>query len=809
MRHELWYAFRRLRARPWHTAAVIVIFAVGSGAALTVFRLADAILLRSLPYASANRLVRVTMHVPIAPATELPFSDVGYRALEHRSRSFDVLASYRLVGVNLTVGKAPRRVLSARVTANFFDVLGLPAQRGRLFAPGAEEAKGPAVMVLSDALWREAFGADFGVIGSTVRVDGAPATIIGVADPRIAFPAAEVGYFTLMDLDPVGTSPFQLGIDVVGRLRTGATLQSAVADCSRVLREVARENPGPHRTASSDVSEFRAIVRPIRDDMAGGAKPTLALLIATVLFVLLLTCVNVATLELVRSSGRRAELAVRSALGAERGRLILGALVEGCVQATLGGLAGLALSGLTVGVLQGLLPVAFGAAESARLSVGIMCAAAATIIICATASGIFPIMATIGHDLQSSLRGRDPGTRRLTWLRRGLIVTQIAFACVLVFGAALMIVTVRDAQRVTLGFQPDGLVVFNLSLPRETYPARGDVSTAFNTLVDRLRSVPGVTHVALASRVPLDPDAETAMIGVEGRPFKADGTDPNVDFRIVSAGYFDAMGIRVVAGRAFAEGDSYLDGTPVVISKTMGALLWPDGGDPIGHRIRTGPFAPWLPIVGVVSDAKNRSLTRPSRAEMYLPFGAPRSPMGVSREMTFVVRAGGSVASVQAAVQRVVLQGNPDLPLYGSRRYSDVVEQSQVREVTTSRTLAAFAVVALALAVTGCYALLMFAVVQRRRELALRRAVGATSDDLIMLIGREMGELLLVGIGAGVAGAVALSHLLSAFLTAVSPLDPRVTGVTIAIVAVAGLAAAMLPARRAGDVDLMIVLRTE
>src|SRR5215208_6955299 len=259
MLHDLWYAIRQLRARPWHTLTVIAIFAIGGGAALTVFRLADAILLRALPYRAADRLVHIGSHLPIAPETELPFSDVGYRALEKRNRSFEATASYRLAGVNLTRGSTPERVLSARVTGNFFDLLGLRPQRGRTFRAGEEAEKGPVVIVLSDALWRKSFGGDPSVVGTTVRVDGGPATIIGVADPRITFPAANVGYFTLLSLDPVGTAPYNLGLEVIARLRPGVTVTAAIRDASRIIQEVAREYPGPHRSAADDVSEFQAI----------------------------------------------------------------------------------------------------------------------------------------------------------------------------------------------------------------------------------------------------------------------------------------------------------------------------------------------------------------------------------------------------------------------------------------------------------------------------------------------------------------------------------------------------------------------
>jgi predicted permease len=768
------------------------------------------VLLAPLPYREAERLVHVSAHYPIAPLSDLPFSDVGYRALERRTPSFEMTAAYRLAGVNLTIRQTPQRVLSARVSGNFFDLLGVRPQAGRYFRPGEESENGPNLIVLSDALWRGSFGADPSVVGSAVRVDGAPATIVGIAGARVAYPAANVGFFTLLSLDHVGTAPFSLGLDVIARLRPGLSTAAVAKDASRVIQEVSRENPGPHATRDSDFSGYLAIVRPLRDDMAGGVKPTLALLSTAVLFVLCLTWVNVATLELVRSSARRTELAVRSALGAARRRLIAGALLEGAFKASAGAVLGLALSFVLVRVLQQLLPSAFGAAAGGDTTGGILLATLVMIVSCTAASGVFPISATLGGDVQAALRDRAAsGTRRLAWLRRGLIVTQLACACILVYGAATMIVAVRQAQRVVLGFRPDGLVVFNLSLPRDLYPQGSDVATAYRALVDELRSIPGVSHVGLATNVPLDAEHDESMVGVEGRPFKADGTDPNVDQRVVSPGYFEAMGIQLLAGRGFREGDTYLDGTPVVISRSMATLVWPDGSDPLGHRIRTGPYAPWMEIVGVVADAKNRSLTQPSRAELYLPFGAPRSPVGVSREMTFVVRASGSLESVQSAARRAVLRSNPDLPIYGLRRFKDVVDQSQVREVTTMRTLTVFACVALLMAVAGCYAMLMFNVMQRHGELAVRKAVGATGSDLVKMITREMASLLLVGITTGMLGALIASRLLSRFLFEVSPLDLRVTTGTLVVITLAGLGAALIPARKAGAVDLMRVLRAE
>jgi putative ABC transport system permease protein len=809
MRHDVWYALRRLRARPWYSAIVVAIFAIGSGAALTVFRIADAVLLRALPYAGAERLVRVGFYAPIVDQSGLPFSDVAYRAMESRNRAFDGIAGYRTVGVNLTGRTTPERVLSARVTGTFFGLLGLPVRLGRAFLPGEEAAKGPTIIILSDGLWRRSFGGDPGVIGKVVRVDGAPATIVGVADPRMTFPAANVGYWTLMDLDRVGTEPFQLWIELLARTRAGTSFDAAALDASRIVREVARENPGPHSTPDSDVSAYRANLQPLRDDMAGGAKPTLALLLVAVGLVLCLTCVNVATLELARASARQGELAVRAALGAGRGRLVFGALIEGAVLATSGCLLGFLISAFGVSMLRALLPAAF-AFESGSSSVGVWVVATTMAVVCTLASGAFPVLVTIGGDVHAGLRSRDGGnTRQLALVRRALVVSQIGVAVILVYGASLMIGAIRDAQRVALGFRPEGVTSFRLSLPRESYPAGRDVVSAYRRLRDELRAIPGVTHVALTTGLPLAPDFDDTLLGVEGRPFRADGTDPSAIRRVVSAGYFDALGIPVVAGRAFRESDTFLDGTPIVISQTLAKLLWPDGSDPIGHRLRTGPYAPWMPIIGVVGDVKNRSLTLASKPEIYLPFSAPRSPVGASREMVVVMRATSPLAGVQAAAQRLTLQTNADLPMFETRRLDELIPSSQLREITTARTLAGFALVALALAISGSYAMLMFAVVQRRREFALRHAVGATSSDLTGMIGREMSVLLATGVGIGALGCAVMFRFVVRFVVGVSALDPGVTAMTVLVVAAAGIGAAIIPARRAGAVDPMLVLRSD
>ena len=790
---------------------VVAIFAVGTGASFTVYRIADAVLFHSLPYRAADQLTHVSAHIPIAPLQEFPLSDVGYRAVEKDNHSFSGVVAYRTTGVNLTRAATPERVLSARVTANFFDVIGLPPVRGRNFAPHEEAAHGPTVLVLSDAYWRTAFASDPNVIGRTVRVDGAPATIIGVADARLAFPSSSVAYFTLMDLDPIGRAPFQLGLEVVGRLRPGVSMEDARRDVTSILRRVARENPGPHRTATSDVSSFQAILRPLGDDIAGGVRPTLVLLLGAVACVLLLTLVNVAALELVRTSAQRTSFAVRAALGASHGRLIRSALLDGALRAVLGVTAGMLISSETIGALRTLIPSAFAA--NVGLNGVVLIVALLITAACVAASAFFPVMVATGTGLETALRERQSTTRRSSLIQRGLIASQIAFASVLVYGAVLLILGVRDAQRVRLGFTTDGVMTFNVNLPSETLRTPEEVAAGFETIVGELRAIAGVRAVGVASSLPLDANFQTTLVGVEGRTFLADGTDPNLDLRVVSPDYFKAMGIPTVAGRAFHEGDRYAGGTPALISQSAVRVLFPGGSDPLGHRIRTGPFAPWMTIVGVVADVRNRTLTTESRPELYLPFGAPRSPVGPSREMTFVVRSDAAdsraLGRLQSEAQRRILRLNPDLPMYNLRQYSDIVRAGQARELTTMRVLVAFAAVALGLAIAGSYALLMFSIVQRRRELAVRMAVGANAFRLAALVGTEMLTVVATGTTLGILAAGLLSRVLARYVTGIGTIHSPVWIGTSAVVALAGVIATLIPAQRAGSVDVMIVLREE
>ncbi len=807
MMNELWYALRRMRARPLHTLMVITVLALGTGATLTVLRIANAVLLQPLPYFEPDRLTRISMRMPILPNTDIAFSEVGIRRLESATQSLSDLAAYRVTGVNLVWRDRPHRVLSARVTGNFFELLGQQPRIGRGFSRGDEAAGKPPMVVLSDRFWRGTFGADPSMIGATVRLDGVPGTIVGVAGPHMTFPSSDIDYWTQMEMSLAGEQPYQIGLQAVARLKPGVSEEAANADATQVMRQYTRDYPGPHGTRDMDVSGFYTTMRPIRDDMVGGARPTLVLLGLAVLFVLCLTCVNVATLELVRSSGQRSELAIRAALGAGQARLVGGALTEGLLQSIAGTLVGFAISVGAVTLMQSLLPAAFDPDSVNVLGIWIVAGVAALVLLCTTASAAFPIAAALGHDVQSGLRDRTSGgSLRMVAIRRALVVVQFAAACMLVDGAILMNVTVREAQRVPLGFDAEGIMTFRLSLPPENYQRRDEVVTAYREVIDRLRAIPGVVNAGVSTTIPLGADQQEALFGIDGRVFRADGSDPQADYRIVSPGYLPTLGVQIVEGRGFNESDAFQDGTPVVVSQELAREYFKEGSA-VGQRIRTGMYAPWMTVVGVASDARNRSLTEPPRPELYLPFAAPRSPMGITRDMYIVMRTDGSVDALRAAAQRAIRDMNPELPIYGVRSLVEIRDASQVREVTTTRTLTGFAIAALVLAMAGTYSILMFAVVQRRRELALRQAVGATSTSLVAMIGSEVGGLLAIGAGAGLVGTVLVSRLLSSFLFEVSALDPRVAAATLLVIGGAGLAAAIIPARRAGAVDPMLVLR--
>lgn len=807
MGHDLWFALRRIRLRPFHSLVVALTLGLGIGASLAVFAVVDAVLLHPLPYDQPNQLIRIVQTIPSPGLPELPFADVGFHRLKANAQTLSAVAAFDTRDANLQGNDGPRRLIMARVTAGIFPVLRITPALGRGFAAEEDVPNGPRVLVLSDRLWRSAWNADPAVIGKTAILEGEPFVIIGVLPPAITFPSRDVAAWEPAQIDPAAVNPYQLRFTVIGRLKDGVSPVMAQRELTELVRAVGREYPGPHAGSVLDQAGYEAHVRSLTADVVGDSRPVVILLLTGVLMLLLLTCANVANLQLAGVIVRGEELAVRAALGATRGRLVRGALIEGILLTSAGAAVGLSIAVAGAQLLVTLLPDGIAVGESG-FGIRTLVLAVIVVLLIGAVVGALPVAVMSRRDPASGIKDRSTGTTPIgaNRMRRLLAAAQVAFAVLLMHGAALLIVSARAVQDVPLGFRPDSTISMRINLPESTIRDRATREGLLRRLVDDVEQLPGVVAVGLVNALPLTPGRQDLAMAVEGRPFKADGTDPLADYRVVSTGYFQAMGIPLLRGRIFTDDDANERYTPLVISRKLAERLFPDGADPLEQRLRFGPNAPWMPIIGVVADAKNRSLTEEPRPELYAPALGTFAGLALRSEISLVVR-GREADRLAGPIRQIIATTAPDVATYAVATLDEVIRDARARMTTATQLMAAYAAAALILAVLGTYAVLSYLVNQRGRELALRMALGATPGDILILVGRELATLIGIGIAAGLLGAMGSSRLISGLLYGVGALDAVVAVGVVAGAGVAGILAALVPARRATRVDPSTALR--
>ncbi len=805
MLHELWFALRRIRRRPLHALSVALTLGLGIGSAITVLGAADAVLLRPLPFPRADRLVRVTQTLPVDGLPELNVSDVLLRRVTEDNRTLDGVAAWVTRNANLLhEGGSAERLVVARVSASLFTVLGIRPVIGRAFAPDEDLPDGQRVVVLTHRFWRSAFNADSAVVGAVIRLESVPYTVIGVLGPKVVFPSREVAVWEPLQLSPSAVNPYQNAYSIVARLRPGATHAAARNDVTGTIRSVGREFPGPHPGSALDPAGYQANVRPLATAVAGDARPVVALLLAGVVALLLLTGANVANLQLAVVVGRIGELSLRTALGATRRRLIVGQVLEATVLAVAGAMLGLIVSLTGARLVASLLPASL-ALERAGPGAPALVVTVILVLLVGIGVGALPIVMVTRRAPTAALRDRIGETLGAARVRRILASAQVALAVILLHGAGLLLVSAGGIAQVELGFQPDGAVGMRLNIPDATLRDRGARETLLRRILGEIAAVPGVTATGIANGLPLTLGPRDVAMAVEGRPFKADGTDPVADARIVSEGYFAAMGIRVVRGRLFGDDEATDRFTPLVISEGLARRLFPTGEDPIGQRLRFGPVAPWMPIVGVVQDARNRSITESPRPELYSPALGSYASLALRSGLSIVVRAPNRL-ELAGSLRRIVERVAPDVAVERIVPIREVVRESGARMTTATKLIAWYAATALLIAIAGTYAVLSFLIAQRRGELAVRVALGASPRAIVGLVARESASLVGVGAFAGLAGAVASARLLQGLLYGVGTFDARVLA-AVAAIAAAGALAAVAPVRRALGADPCDALR--
>lgn len=812
---QLRLLWRRAAGNPGFTLVSLATLAIGIGASVAIFTVVNAVLLRPLPMPDSERLVLLRHAAPgLAQLDELPLSDALYFLYAAESRTLEGVAAYQGGQASFTGADNPQRVQAAAVTASFFDVMRTPPQLGRTFMPEDDRPGAAPVIVLSDGLWRGRFGGDPGVIGRTAEIDGTRVEVVGVMPPGFSFSQPEAELWRPLQLDRDDTQLGAFGIAGVARLADGATLEQAQAQLATMLSNLVEVFPDEAAAPVLAAAGFRPLVDRAREVVVGDIEATLWILLGAVGFLLLIACANVANLHLVRSEARRGEAAIRAALGSSRGRLAGSALVESVVLGVAGGLAALPLALLAVRLVVRFGPQALPRLDEISVDAAVLAFGLAVSIAAGVLFGILPALRAsaaggTGH-MTAGARGASAGRERQV-ARRGLVVVQIALALTLLVGSGLAVRSFGRLAAVDPGFDPVDVLTFGLSLPERDYDA--DARLGFHRqLVERLRALPGASDAAAASTIPLGGEVSGSGYSIEGRPLDDGEVPPVFMSKVVSPEYFDTLRIELAEGRRFDRLDGERGSSVVVVSQAVANAYWP-GESALGRGIRAGAIPEgegqeWSRIVGVVGDVHETTLHEDPLPMVYYPLPATAGGSGTPATMRYAVRA-RNAAGLGAAVRETARGLDPTLPIADVETLETLVGRARAERAFVMVLLVIAAGLALLLGSVGLYGVVSYTVAQRRREIAIRMAVGARAADVGRLVLTEAGRLALVGAALGIGAAVALTRRLQAVLFETNPLDPAVfLGVSTMLIGVC-LLASWLPARRAARIDPMNALRVE
>ncbi len=808
---DLRYGARQLARSPGFTVVAVLTLALGIGATTAIFTVFHAVILRPLPYHAPDELVHLwetSKREDFGPAT----SGVGFEASypnyldwKERSTTLAGLAGYGGAGLTVITGDTVERISATPVTANFFSILGVKPHLGRDFLP-EEDQPGHRSVLLTYGYWQRRFAGDPGVVGRSLSMDGEAWTVVGVLPPEFQFPlrGASEAWVNLDISDDARNRRSNHWLRVVARLKPGTSRAQVQEELQTIQAELARQYPD----ASSGAS---GLVVPLREEVIGRVRPLVLVLMAAVACVLLIACVNVASLLLARAAGRRKEMAVRAAIGAGRGRLVSQVLTEGLLLASLAGVLGVLLASWGVEVLVAAVPEALLRDSLVYLKgLGLDRTALLFALLATLATTVFfglaPALASSRVAPSESLResGRSSTGAAGSRLRKGLVVSEVSLAVMLLVSAGLIVQSFDRLLQVKLGFDSENLLTFRLLLPEAKYSQPGQLSSFAGELRPRLESLPGVAGVTTVTTFPLTNDGNTSVLTIEGMAHPP-GREPETSVRIVSPNYFSTLRIPVLQGRGFESADVPDSPTVVVVNQEF-LRRYLAGLDPIGRRVTFRATNTQATIVGVAGDVRLGRLDVPMRPTLY----ASDQQVPV-RFLGVIVRTTGDPKAFLPAVRAQVQSLDPELPVFLVNTMEELLASSP--SVFERRylmlLLGALAASALALAVVGLYGVIAYNVAQRTPEIGIRVALGAQRRDILALVVGQGMKLALVGAAAGLAGAFGLTRFLAALLYGISATDPATfAGVAAALLGVA-LLACWLPARRAARVDPMVALRYE
>jgi putative ABC transport system permease protein len=809
------FALRQLRRNPALSTAAVLCFALGIGANTSIFSVVDAVLFRPLPFPSPERLVLVGEGLPrfgpdnfgVISAPE--YTD--YRRLVRRV--FQGVSAYETASLTVSGGTSPERVAALRASGSIFSVLGVPAALGRTLNSGDDEVGAAEVAVLSSALWHKRYSGDRSIIGKAIDIEGKPTIVVGVMNEAFHFPLPGVGgdaadvfvpYRVTSEVERRRANDYSTYL--LARLAPGVTMDAArraVADIAAHLPDMHPDGYGPHWVTTTEVF-------PLRDRAVRDVRAPLLVLLSAVGLVLLIACINVASLLLAHAAARSREISVRQALGASRGRLIRQFLAESAVLALIGGALGTIVAVWGARALAMHAPRALPEGFAASVDLRVLAVTAAIVIVTAVLFSIVPTMGRRDAELAARLRdeGRSgtsgPSRQRS---RRALVVSELALALMLSSAAGLMVRSFLRATQMDPGFEAKHLLTVRIGLPATQYPTSRDVLDTHRRILERLRQLPGIREASATSSLPMSTPSRIAF-ALEGVTLPKIPIAAN---EIVMPGYFDAMHIPLVAGRAFDRSDEGGSLHAAVVNEEL-AHMYFKKGDAVGHRMKWGTAQssnPWLTIVGVTANVRESALDQKPEPTVYFPALQQDTIAGERflRSLAYVIRVDGDPATAMPGVRSAVREVDPQLALADFRSMIDVVDVSVAERRFNTVLLGAFASMALLLASAGVYGLIAHSVVQRSREIGIRLAMGATPHGVLSLVVGDGLRLSILALAFGLIGAFVMSRAMRALLFDISPLDPVSFAAAAALLLAVATVASYLPARRVARIDPQDAMR--
>jgi putative ABC transport system permease protein len=802
---EIQFALRSLLKRRAFTAIALLTLALGIGVNSAIFSAVDSILLRPLPLKDPERLVSVWEQTPRDGIQQNEAAPANFFDLQTQNQSFEQIGAYGPDDVNLTGDGEPERLDGQVVTANVFSILGVAPALGRTFSPEEDQLGHEHVVVLSDALWQRRFNRDPSIVNRAITLNGESFTVIGVMPRGFFFPEREIELWKPWAMEPeqkAGRGDHYLRL--VARLKPGATVARANADLTAIAQRLSAEYP---RTNEG----LGFVAHSLHQDYVGNLRLPILILFAAVGLVLLIACVNVANLLLAQATTRRKEIAIRIALGARRWTIVRQLLVESLLLAAGGGVLGVLGAFWGVAALAKLLPDSLSKLQNVNVDARVFLFTLGVSVLTAIVFGGVPALLASrtqpGATLSDVARDTAGGTSG-RYVRRVLVVSEVALAVVLLVSAGLLIRSFQLLRNVDTGFTTANALTMRMVLPFPKYEKAEARRAFYDEVLRKVEELPGVESAGMITFLPLSFHGMNFNFSVEGQPAPSDTKLPFALFRVVSPDYFRAMGIPLQRGRFFDARDSAESQPAVLVNRRLAEQYWP-GEDAIGKRLKVGPLdspSAWLTVVGVVGDTRQTGLNE-HKLEFYVPYAQERRSFMAPRDL--VVRTKSDPASIASAVRRAVWSVDKDQPVSNVRTLDQVFAAAISQERFQALLLGLFAMLALLLACVGLYGVISYAVVQRTHEIGVRMALGAQPLDVLRLVIRQGLSLTLAGLGIGIVAGTFVTRVLTDMLFGVTPRDPLTFVGVPALLLLVALLACYIPARRATRIDPLIALRSE